>query len=319
MAYIPLLLGESPALAGARRRLEQAAPSQASVLLTGETGTGKELAARLVHGRSLRADKPFVPVNCGALPEGLAESLLFGHRKGSFTGAVSDHVGHLLAADGGTLFLDEIGDLSLLMQVKLLRFLEGRRFYPVGAAEEVVSSVRLVCATNRNLRAEVEQSRFRSDLFYRISTFEVELPPLRERPGDLALLIPVLLRRVAGREPALTDAALRQLGRHSWPGNIRELANVLEHAAVLAGAGPIGLEHLPDSLGPAVLPNLEELLAPAAEETPPSLDEIKCRYVWRVLKSVQGDRVRASVLLRISLSTVYSYERRARALALVSP
>ena len=223
------------------------------MLIQGETGTGKELVARAVHDQSLRAEMPLVPVNCGALPENLIESELFGHRKGAFTGADEHRTGLLQVANGGSLFLDEIGELPGAMQAKLLRFLESGEVRRLGDNDSFTCDVRVICATNRDLAGMVAAGRFREDLWFRINTFEIPLPPLRERVED----IPLLARRLAvrfgaprGSEDAIfAPETLEVLMSHTWPGNVRELANAIEHALILCDALPIRPEHLPQRLG----------------------------------------------------------------------
>src|SRR5437764_2347107 len=225
----PLLIGETPVMQQVRRLIETIAPTDASVMILGETGTGKELIARSMHEKSRRADRAFIPVNCGALPENLVESELFGHRKGAFTGADTNRKGLFEVANGGTLFLDEVGELDRSVQVKLLRFLESGEIRRVGENDPFRVDVRVLCATNRDLREMIATDQFREDLFFRINTFEIHLPPLRERKGDIPLLAQHMLIRFASRrggpEAVLTPEAIAHLMAHDWPGNIRELAN----------------------------------------------------------------------------------------------
>ena len=234
------LLGESPAMAQVRDLIERVARSQAPVYIAGESGSGKELAARLIHGRSARAAAPFIPVNCGAIPETLMESEFFGYRKGAFTGADSDREGFFQAAHGGTLFLDEVADLPLPMQVKLLRVIQEKRARKVGATAEEDVDVRVICATHQDLKGMVEQGRFRQDLFYRINVIEIRMPPLRECREDIPVLAGHILSRLAAASdrpaPQFTPAALAALQEYQFPGNVRELENVLERAmALLSG------------------------------------------------------------------------------------
>ncbi len=240
---MPLLIGDTPAMQQVRRLIDTIAPTDASVMILGETGTGKELVARSLHEKSKRADRAFIPVNCGALPENLVESELFGHRKGAFTGADAHRKGLFEVANGGTLFLDEVGELDKSVQVKLLRFLESGEIRKVGENEPFRVDVRVLCATNRDLREMVANELFREDLFFRINTFEIYLPPLRERKADIGALANHLLLRHAARrgltESTITPAAIAVLSAHEWPGNIRELANMIERATILAGNGPI--------------------------------------------------------------------------------
>src|SRR6516162_2260114 len=226
---MPLLIGETPSMQQVRRLIDTIAPTDASVMILGETGTGKELVARSLHEKSDRAGGSFIPVNCGALPENLVESELFGHRKGAFTGADTHRKGLFEVANGGTLFLDEVGELDKSVQVKLLRFLESGEIRRVGENDPFRVDVRVLCATNRDLREMIAAEQFREDLFFRINTFEISLPPLRERKDDIPALARHLLRRYAPRrsdvETALTQEAIAVLQNHTWPGNIRELGN----------------------------------------------------------------------------------------------
>jgi len=232
------LFGDSPAMRQIRQLIAKLARNQAPVFITGESGTGKELAARLIHARGPRREGPFVAVNCGAIPGDLVESELFGHRKGSFTGAIGDKTGLFQAAEGGTLFLDEVAELPLQTQVKLLRAIQEKAVRPVGAAREVAVDARIISASHRDLAREVESGRFRQDLFYRINVIELRMPPLRERPEDIAPLAERLLARIGRRAGArralrLSTEALEALGRYAFPGNVRELENILERASAL--------------------------------------------------------------------------------------
>jgi formate hydrogenlyase transcriptional activator len=232
------LVGESPALRAVLRKVAQVAPVETTVLLTGETGTGKELIGRAIHEGSPRKGRPLVKMNCGAIPQGVVESELFGHERGAFTGALQRRIGRFELANRGTLFMDEVGELPLDMQVKLLRVLQEQEFERVGSTTSQQVDVRLVAATNRDLEAEVAAGRFRADLFYRLNVFPVRLPPLRERTGDIPLLVRHFLaqfqRKLAKPLKGVTDESLARLQAYTWPGNIRELQNVLERACVLA-------------------------------------------------------------------------------------
>lgn len=246
------MLGRSPAIRSVLEVVGRVAPTDATVLVTGETGTGKELVARAIHDQSDRAAGPFVAVNCAALAEGLLESELFGHRKGAFTGAVRDRAGLFEAASGGTILLDEIGDVTPAMQHRLLRVLQERELTPVGAVKPVSVDVRVVAATNRDLRAEMEAGRFRDDLYYRLNVVRIELPPLRARREDIPLLIEAFYSRV-GRRPhaGCSPLAMRLLQAYPWPGNVRELFAVLESSHIQAGDRRIEAQHLPvDVRGP---------------------------------------------------------------------
>ncbi|MGB0722238.1 MAG: sigma-54 interaction domain-containing protein [Gammaproteobacteria bacterium] len=240
--------GESPPIQMVRSLIERVGPTDANVLILGDSGTGKELVARHLHAHSERADGPFVPINCGAVPDSLLESELFGHEKGAFTGAITARKGRFELARGGTLFLDEIGDMPLDMQVKLLRVLQERVFEPLGSTRTVQADVRVMAATHRNLEARVESGEFREDLFYRLNVVPIELPTLKERPGDIPLLIQDMLERAsaAGRGTFdLSAAALEALERYPWPGNVRELSNLVERLGVLFPYTTVGVAELP--------------------------------------------------------------------------
>lgn len=301
----PMMIGNHPLMQRLKALIEKVAPTQSTVLIRGETGTGKELAARSVHEFSDRADKPFVPVNCGALPENLIESELFGHRKGAFTGAEEHRKGLFEVANGGTLFLDEIGELPKTVQASLLRVLESGEIKRVGDSEALNVDVRIVCATHRDLNKMVGQNEFREDLMYRINTFEVQLPPLRERNTDIPELACHLLAR--HRQAFVKNArsigdvfdaqVLQKLMAHPWPGNIRELANVIEYAAILCNRLPIGVDDLPSSFGQS----------PALAATSgKSLREIEMESIWAALESCGGNKTAAAQQLGISLKTLYN-------------
>lgn len=245
-----MLVGNSPAMRPVLQVIETVAHTDARVLITGETGTGKEVIARTIYMRSKRADMPFVPVNCGALATTLVESQLFGHRKGSFTGADRDHKGLFEVANGGTLFLDELGELDKNIQVKLLRFLESGEISRLGDTASITADVRVVCATNRDLRRMIAEGQFREDLLYRLNMFHIHLPPLRERKPDLPDLTRYLLARAAKRPVEhvgglITEDALQAVLAYDWPGNVRELANAMEYAWIVSGGDPIVSTHLP--------------------------------------------------------------------------
>ncbi len=242
------LVGDSAGIARVRRMIEQVASSDANVLILGESGTGKEVVARKLHYFSARRDKPFVPINCGAIPSELLESELFGHEKGAFTGAISTRQGRFEMAEGGTLFLDEIGDMSLNMQVKLLRVLQERVFERVGSNRSIRADVRIIAATHRNLEEQISENKFREDLFYRLNVFPIDMPPLRERREDIAPLAEELILRFRNEKRAsvrLTRAALDALGQYAWPGNVRELANLIERLAILNPNGLVDVQDLP--------------------------------------------------------------------------
>jgi two-component system NtrC family response regulator/two-component system response regulator HydG len=297
------LVGESPGMLAAFKTIRQVAGASASVLLLGESGTGKELFAQALHQNSPRRAKPFVRVACAALPETLLESELFGHEKGSFTGAVYSRAGRFEAADGGTLFLDEIGDISPTVQVKLLRFLEEREFERVGGNKTYKVDVRIVAATHRDLRQKLEDGSFRDDLYYRLNVIEVTIPPLRERGGDVPLLAQHFLRKYAaanGKTLRLTDEALALLLQHRWPGNVRELENALERAVVLADGDELTPFHFP-TLRPVAGPEPQAAARAAGVEIPGStLAAIEREAILRTLEAVGGSTSRAAQLLDIS-------------------
>jgi two-component system response regulator HydG len=298
-------LGESRAWREAVRLAETVADSESTVLVTGESGTGKEVVARYLHDRSARSAGPFLSVNCGALPESLLESELFGHVRGSFTGAVKDRPGLFAAAEGGTFFLDEIGETTPATQVKLLRVLQQREVIPVGASEAVPVDARLVAATNRDLEDEVKRGRFRGDLFYRLNVIAVHLPPLRERPGDVALLAEAFLRKAAarrGEEPkALAPAALDAMAAYAWPGNVRELENAVERAVLLSPGPAVAAEALPERVTARKAEPLVSERAPAS----PTLEAIERAYIAWVLRNEGGNKSRAAEVLGIDPSTLY--------------
>lgn len=288
-----LLAGsQAPAMSKAVDLARQVARTEAPVLITGETGTGKEVLARAIHEWSDRVDAPFVKINCAALPEALLESELFGHVEGAFSGATRDRPGRFLVADGGTLMLDEIGDMPLAAQAKLLRVLQEGTIEPVGSDRTVTVDVRILAATHVDLKAAIEQGRFREDLYYRLGMFPIHLPPLRERGEDVVRLAERLLLelgRRTGRGPwTLGASAQRQLRTHRWPGNVRELVNALERATILCGAGAIELEVGAAPPAKAASEGLEGLLPAADAETWPSLAELETAYLARSLERAGG-------------------------------
>ena len=314
----PALIGHSPAIIQVMKLLARVAPSQATVLVTGDTGTGKELVARTIHHYSERADRRFVAVNCSALAEGLLESELFGHVKGAFTGAAGPRPGLFREADHGTLLLDEIGDISPALQARLLRALQEHEIVPVGSETPVRIDVRVIAATHRDLPALVQQGRFREDLYYRLNVVTLALPPLRERRQDIPLLIDHFLRKFAARHArgfiAVDPEAQQQLLAYDWPGNIRELQNVLERAMLLAEQDVIGAEHLPAQVQPAgARPSGGELVSTesiASNDVLRSLEAVEREYVTRVLAATRGNREEASRILGISRRTLLRMAQR---------
>jgi DNA-binding NtrC family response regulator len=299
------LIGHSSGMERVRKLIAKVAPTSSTVLIRGETGTGKELVARALHDQSLRADMPFVAVNCGALPESLIESELFGHRRGSFTGADEHRVGLFEVANGGTLFLDEIGELPKGMQAKLLRFLESGEIRRVGENESFIVDVRVVCATHRAIEHMVEEGDFREDLMFRVNTFEIQLPPLRERTDDIPELAKHLVARFRSNAnvdgEAFTQQATQMLCEHTWPGNVRELANVVEHATILCDSGPIDVEHLPGKL------EARRMRAPQLKAIGPvTLRELEMQVIHQTLERLGGNKPKAAEELGISLKTLYN-------------
>jgi two-component system response regulator HydG len=305
----PLIVGHSPGIIAAVKTLARVARTDATVLLEGESGTGKELAARTLHHYSNRAARHLVVVNCGALPETLLESELFGHVKGAFTGASTSRPGLFREADRGTLFLDEIGDLSLHLQTRLLRALQEREVVPVGAETPIKVDVRVVAATHRDLSAMVKDGDFREDLFYRLDVVTVQLPPLRARKQDVPLLVDHFLRTLGRRHrrgPVAVDPdAQARLLAYDWPGNVRQLQNVLERALVLAEQDVIGPEHLPEEIRLAST-TTRASSAPdaAAQGDGPTLAAVERRHVLRVLDETGGNRQAAAKALGISRRTL---------------
>jgi len=299
------LVGRSPAFNHMIEMVRRVAQSNTAVLLLGESGTGKELAAKAIHDGSRRADAPFVPLDCSGLSETLFESELFGHEKGAFTGAVNRKTGLVEAAQGGTLFLDEVGDIPLALQVKLLRLLETGTFRRVGRTEPLKAEFRLICATHRDLKAMVEQGRFRQDLYYRISAFPITTPPLRERAGDLELLAHSLLQRLApARNLHIHPSAFACLRQYAFPGNIRELRNILERAGLLTDGDEILPEHLPSECNCGAARQYPAPSLAFPDEVLP-LDIIERTYLQWVSARHKGDRRSLAKQLGLSERTLY--------------
>ncbi|MBS1209856.1 MAG: Helix-turn-helix, Fis-type [Proteobacteria bacterium] len=310
---VALLTGESSAMQQVRATIERLARSQAPVYISGESGSGKERAARLVHGLGPRADKAFVGVNCGAIPENLMESEFFGYRKGAFTGADSDRDGFFQAADGGTLFLDEVADLPLAMQVKLLRVIQEKRVRRIGDPQELAVDVRIISATHQNLRERVEQGKFRQDLFYRLNVIELKMPALRERRDDIATLAESILGRLsveAGlRPPRLTERALIALRGYAFPGNVRELENILERALALSLGDEIDVEDLhlepQDSEGGGVSGD-----SASGGPLQDYLDQVERQAIIDALGKTSGNRTAAARVLGVTFRSLrYRMER----------
>jgi len=287
------------------KMIERVSPSQASVLVMGESGTGKELIARSIHDKSARRNKPFVAINCGALRETLLESELFGHEKGSFTGAYNKKIGLAEAANGGTLFLDEIGELPLSIQAKLLRFIQEGEMFRVGGKDPIKVDIRLVCATNRELDQEVVRGNFREDLFYRINTIVVSAPPLRRRKEDIPMLVNYFLgsstSAFINRGKTIDEEAMKILLKYDWPGNIRELQNVCERLQILSEGHMIMVNDLPDSI------RNPELVDESLDFDPSvPLYELEKRYILKALLHYGGNKTQAAQGLGITIKTLYN-------------
>jgi two-component system response regulator HydG len=310
---MPLLIGDTPAMQQVRRLIDTIAPTDASVMILGETGTGKELVARSLHDKSRRADRAFIPVNCGALPENLVESELFGHRKGAFTGADAHRKGLFEVANGGTLFLDEVGEMPMQTQIKLLRVLEDRKITRVGSNDEHDVNVRLVAATNADLQQIVDKKLFRSDLYYRLKVVSIYLPPLRERRGDITLLMEHFRKELCaktGKEViGFSKAARQALVAYDWPGNIRELRNAVERMIVLDSDTQLDVDDLPDEIavlarrdgeqtGITTNPGSDSLIGR-------TLIDVEKYYIQRALELTEGKREEAAQLLGIGERTLY--------------
>jgi DNA-binding NtrC family response regulator len=298
-----IIIGSSDEMVAVYKMLDKVADTDATVLITGESGTGKELIAKEIHYRSRRAPGPFVSINCGAIPRDLLESNLFGHVKGSFTGAVRDSQGLMTVAEGGSFFLDEVGEMPPATQVKLLRALQEREIIPVGGTQTIKVDCRLIAATNADLDREVAEGRFRADLFYRLNVIPIKLPPLRARREDIPLLVDHFLKRHGERGAAKTVSkdAMDLLLKYEWPGNVRELENVIERALILDEGGVIGPDDLPDKIrfehstrGSLVIdsPNI-------------TLEELEKEYILKVLNYTHWQKKRASEILGINPSTLY--------------
>ncbi|HEY7725878.1 MAG TPA: sigma-54 dependent transcriptional regulator [Anaeromyxobacteraceae bacterium] len=310
------LIGQGAAMQQVAELVKKVAPANASVVITGESGTGKEVVARAVHGLSPRKDKPFVALNCSAIPATLIESELFGYERGAFTGADQRRLGNFELATGGTLFLDEIGELPLEMQGKFLRVLEERRLRRLGGKAEVEVDVRVLCATNRDLKSEIRAGRFREDLYFRLHVFTVHLPPLRERREDVPLLVQHFIGKYASETNkhvrGLTPQAMAVLQAYHWPGNIRELRNTVERAMILVDGDLIGEEHLPPDMRPPAAETASLRLALGLE-----LREVEREYILASLQRNGGNKARTAEGLGISEKTLYNklhrYAARARA------
>ena len=300
------LVGESPAMRSLSDLIHKVAPTSSTVLVTGESGVGKEVVARAIHRDSERRDKIFLPVNCGAIPEALLESQLFGHLKGAFTGAVAGREGLFQHAGGGTIFLDEVGELPLALQVKLLRVLEEREVLPVGATSPLKVDVRIIAATNRDLENACQERTFREDLYYRLNVFQIHIPPLRDRREDIPLLVDFLVRRhnteMNRRFKGVENAAMKALLANAWKGNVRELDNVIEHAMIVGEGDWLRAEDLPARLGDPTGPPPSST---AADNLKDAMRSYEHTHISNVLARLDGDKRTAAQELGISLSSLY--------------
>jgi two-component system response regulator HydG len=309
------VVGMSSAMRRVFEMVGRAAPTDASVLIEGETGTGKELVARALHTRSLRANGPFVAINCAAVPANLIESELFGHARGAFTDAKNAREGLFVQANGGTLFLDEIGELPMEVQPKLLRALQERKVRPLGSNSEISFDARILAATNRDLETRVEERQFRQDLYYRINVLKIQLPPLRERGADVLALAQHLLDRIApNRKLSVSPEAAHKLMGYDWPGNVRELENCMERAAALASSEQIVVQDLPEKVRAHRADRVMVCAEDASELV--TFDELERRYIRRALKMLRGNKSRTAELLGLDRRTLYRklerYEEQAR-------
>lgn len=288
------IIGESSTLADVFRVLDKVAPTDSTVLVTGESGTGKELLVRALHARSLRADQPFVPINCGAIPKELLESELFGHEKGAFTHAIRSRAGRFEMADGGTVFLDEIGEMEPSLQVKILRVLQEKEIERVGGTGPRKVDVRIVAATNRNLEEEVGCGRFREDLYYRLNVIPLHLPPLRERGGDILLLARAFLDRFCARKQrpalALSPDARKVLAAYAWPGNVRELENFMERLSILVDGDTVAVRDLPRKILDAV-GAVEDLNELPAESACNATSPVRTGFTWPTLEDMHAQHM----------------------------
>jgi DNA-binding NtrC family response regulator len=304
------VIGTSPALRSVLELVSKVADTDSTVLITGESGTGKELIARAIHYNSKRAERVMVTVNCGAIPEELLESELFGHVKGAFTNAVQHREGRFAAADGGTIFLDEIGDMSPSLQVKLLRVLQDRTFEPVGSSKTVRADVRVIAATHRNLEEAIRRGTFREDLYYRLNVIPIEVPPLRARKEDVPLLVEHFLERLnqekGRRVEGISPAAVERLLEHEWPGNVRELENLIERLVVLRGRGTIDVDDLPGSLRPRPAPAPVALpeIGPDGIPFNEVVDRLETHLIVQALERTGWNKNRAAQLLGLNRTTL---------------
>jgi transcriptional regulator with PAS, ATPase and Fis domain len=302
--FFPEIIGESLAMRGLLSLIKKVAPTESTVLILGESGTGKELVATSIHDNSERKHKPFIKLNCAAIPEELLESELFGHEKGAFTGASNFKPGKFDMASGGTIFLDEIGDMPINLQAKILRVLQEQEFYRVGGSRTIKVNVRVIASTNKNLEKMVREGTFREDLFYRLNVFTLHLPPLRERKEDIPLLVDFFLQK-ASKKAEISSVALQMLVAFSWPGNIRELENTIESASVMAENGYIEPAQLPGKITGAFNSNSSEIKLPVNVPLDERLREIEKSMIIEALRKTGGIQVRATELLGINQRSLW--------------
>jgi DNA-binding NtrC family response regulator len=302
------IVGKSSAIQNIFEMIERIGPASTNVLITGESGTGKEVVARALHSQSPRAQKPFVAINCTAIPEALMESELFGHVKGSFTGATSDKKGLFEEANGGTIFLDEIGDMDMALQAKLLRVLQERQIKPVGSNQTKAIDVRVIAATHKDLKKAIANQVFREDLYYRLSVIPIVIPPLRHRPEDIPLLAHHFLRKYSalnnGKATAFTQDALRKLMSLNWPGNVRELENMVERLVVLSRTPQIDSPDIPDT----DQSSSEQFFGNATQDSP-TLEDLEKRYIQLILEKTGGRKEKAAQILGINRRTLYRKQK----------
>ena len=310
------LIGEHQLIQKINQLITKVAVTEATILIMGESGTGKELVARSIHLQSPRLDRPFIPVNCGAIPAELLESEMFGHERGAFTGAVGQRAGMFQLAQGGTIFLDEVGEMNPILQVKLLRVLQDREVRPVGADRAFKVDIRVIAASNKDLASEVEAGRFREDLFYRLQVIPIVMPPLRERRSDIPLLVRHFLekhnRKRVGRPVRISEQAMVHLWEHDWPGNVRELENLLERLVILSEDGVIDVPHLP--------PNIRSLISEKKIPRPTlgeegldlntAVEEFENRLIEEALRRTKGNKQAAARLLGLKRTTLVAKLRR---------
>jgi transcriptional regulator with PAS, ATPase and Fis domain len=312
----PQLVGEHSLIQKITQLVKKVAVTDATILITGESGTGKELVARAIHAHSTRVDRPFIPVNCGAIPAELLESEMFGHERGAFTGAVGARAGMFQLANGGTIFLDEVGEMSATLQVKLLRVLQDREVRPVGADRSFRVDVRVIAASNKDLAAEVESGRFREDLFYRLQVIPIVMPPLRERRSDIPLLVHFFLEKHNRKRPGpparLVEEAMVHLWEYDWPGNVRELENLLERLVILSEDGHIAVENLPAGIRSFISEKKipRPTLGEEGLDLNTAVEEFENRLIEEALRRTKGNKQAAARLLGLKRTTLVAKLRR---------